>query len=162
MLSLMRDNFSSRMDPLTSRTHPARVPQLLCLLYTQYKPGDCMLPMERTSQCTGGDESKLIYNVSDTDGLRCLEIRNLFYSQAEHLCKFMDVSRIVWQIVLVTRATELYRKLGHTYRTVFDDKPQLVRHTAPTDIEWLGQRQEYDLLWDRMHAILFPDRPEWA
>lgn len=160
MLAQMRDNFAYRLDE-NAPFENVRLPQLLCLLYTQYKPGDCLLPMERISQSVDGC-SKLIHKVSEADGVRCMEIRNLFYDRAEQLHKFMDVARVVWQIVLVPRATELYRRLGHLNRTVFDAPLQHSPVTSPLELERLGQQQGYALLWECMHQQLFADRPEWV
>ncbi len=159
MLALMDENFSRRLDPHCGRNRPARVPQLLCLLYGQYKAGDAELPMDAIASYTNG--SVVYCGVSEDDAQRCREIGGTLRSHEKSLARFMDLERVMRQLVLIQCATELYRKLGHANRTVFDDdqRPTMTLVT-PLVIERLNQRQEYDILWGRMQAILFPTR-EW-
>jgi len=147
MLSLMRHNFSQRLNHWTP-SQPVKVPQLLCLLYSQYNPGESVLQMGIGTYCVSADDAK-----------HCQEIVDTLHNQEKTLGAYMNVDQVTKQLVLLTRATDLHQKLGHAYYTVFDTLPKKLGPML--DTERLGQQQEYDILWEQLHAVLFSTRNEW-
>jgi len=132
VLSLMRNNFSYRMArPL---------PQLLCGLYNQYSPGDKFV--------TGFNNHG--YKVSDTDYTQYCAIEAVFLHRRKDLAICM-VGQELPRIIMVSEARDLYKRLGHMQLTVFDSLPT-------PNAELVTQKNEYDILWQCLHDVLFSSK----
>ena len=135
MLAMVNLNFRARLE------RPP--PQLLCVLYSQYTPGEASV--------TGFSGRVYLVSAGDYEQHRAIEA--VFAAREKDLSRYMTECGQKPRLVMVSEARELHKKLGHTQRTVFD--------STEMGLYLMAQQDEYGVLWQCLYTTLFPLRNEW-